>query len=123
MGLSDQHADTGHQFCCEGSHMAVLGAGTLDITSGPSTTNAVNGLYLQRSFSLDPPEAAGPLLLRGWDACLGLLGSPSDSSAGPEGDNPRILPLSSLREKTHVSLKFSVLSLLTDRQGLSWGAF
>lgn len=59
------------------------------------------------------------MLLRGWDAGLGLLGSPSDSSAGPEEDNPRMLPLSSLREKAHVSLKLSLFSLLTDRQGLS----
>lgn len=89
-------------------------------TSSSLTTNLANDLYLQNSFSLDPPAVACPLLLRGWDACLGLLGFPSDSSAVLEGDNPQILAPSSLRERTHISLKLRVLSLLTDRQGLSW---
>ena len=80
----------------------------------------MSGLYLQNALSLDPPAAARQSLLSDWDAGLGLLGSPSDSSAGPEGDNPRMLPLSSLGKKAYVSLKFSVLSLLTNRQGLSW---
>lgn len=89
-------------------------------TSSSPTTNLADDLYLQNSFSLDPPAVARPLLLRGWDACLGLLGFPSDSSAGLEGGNPQTRPPSSLRERTHVSLELGVLSLLTDRQGLSW---
>lgn len=89
-------------------------------TSSSPTTNLADDLYLQNSFSLDPPAVARPLLLRGWDACLGLLGFPSDSSAGLEGDNPQTRPPSSLGERTHVSLELGVLSLLTDRQGLSW---
>ena len=89
-------------------------------TSSSPTTNLADDLYLQNSFSLDPPAVARPLLLRGWDACLGLLGFPSDSSAGLEGDNPQTRPPSSLGERTHVSRELSVLRLLTDRKGLSW---
>lgn len=71
-------------------------------------------LYLQNSFSrlLDPSAVVGPLILRGWGACPGLLGCPSDSSADPGGDSPQMLPLFSLQEKaTHFHPEASVLSL------------
>lgn len=109
------------RFCCEGPHSCNQSRENKHITPISPTTKPVSGLYLQNAFFLGPPAVASPMLLSGWYAGLGLLGSPSDSSRGPEGDNPRMLPLSSLREKAHVSLKFSILSLLTDKQGLSWG--
>lgn len=110
----------GIRFCCGGPHSCTQSRESKHITSSSPTSKPVSGLYLQNVFSLGPPAAASLMLLRGWDVGLELLGSPSDSSAGPEGDNLRMLPLSSLREKAQVSLKFSILSLLTDRQGLSW---
>ena len=67
----------------------------------PGAPCPAGSLYLQNSFSrpLGPPAAVGHCLLRGWDACPEPRGSPSDSSAGPGGDNLPRQPLSSLREK------------------------
>lgn len=82
-----------------------------DVQGPPSPAS---DLYLQNSFSrlLDPSVVVGPLILRGWGACPGLLGCPSDSSADLGGDSPQMRPLFSLQEKaTHFHPEPSVLSL------------
>lgn len=84
----------------------------LSVSLGRVTSSAVwsrgegcpaSSPYLQSFFSrpLGPLVAGGPPLPRGWDACPGLLGSPSDSQADPGGGNALRLPLSSLQDKEH----------------------
>lgn len=101
----------GHLLPCLERRKAVV-----DVQGPPCPAS---GLYLQNSFSrpLGPPAAMGPLLLRGWVACPGPLGSPSDSSADSGGDKPLRLSLSSLQKKgTHVPPESATSGSVTNTQ-------